>query len=118
MTLIARKNTPRDMPLIAQVTFSESAGFGAMGESEKRNIPVFAPRGMSYRPCEGDNLLLLPVEGAYVCLGVLCAEEEAGEVSIASSGGARIELKNTGEIILNHGVRITKDGHLVEAPGQ
>ena len=114
MNLVKKRETA-DAPLIAQVTFSESAGFGAMGASESRNIQVFSPRGISYVPCEGDNLLLIPVDGAYVCAGVLGSNNmQAGEIMITSSGGAKIELKNSGEIIFNGRVKITKQGQLVQ----
>lgn len=99
---------------IAQVTFSDSAGFGAVGSSEARGIPVFAPRGISYVPCEGDRLLMLPVDGTETCVGCLCAEPglPGGELKLSSAGGAVILLKNNGEIILN-GLRISREGKIL-----
>lgn len=103
------QNRP-ETPVIAQVSYSEGAGFGAVGESEHRQIPVFAPRGICYRPCEGDNLLLIPVDGADVCAGVLSGENlEPGELALSSAGGARILLKKNGDVVIN-GVVISRDG--------
>lgn len=118
MKLITNRGTARDAPMTAQVTFSESSGFGAMSESEKRDIPVFGPRGVIYRPCDGDTLLLIPVDGSYVCVGVQAGGDmEPGEVCFKSSGGARIELKNNGEIILNGGAKVNKSGELITKSG-
>jgi hypothetical protein len=97
---------------VAQVSYSESAGFGALAEAETRGVPVFAPRGMSYRPREGDRLLLLRADGTDVCVGCLAADSlEPGELALASSGGARLHLKNNGEISLN-GLIISPNGSI------
>lgn len=98
---------------VAQVTFSGSGGFGAASSGERRDLPVFAPRGVAYRPCEGDNLLLLPTGGGEACAGVLSAAEglAPGELRLASSGGAVVHLKGNGDIVLN-GVTITKAGEI------
>lgn len=101
---------------VAQVTFSEGGSFGALGATEQRGIPAFGPRGIAYRPCEGDNLLVLRADGAEVCAGVLHQGEDlpAGELRLASSGGAVIHLKNNGDLVLN-GVVITRDGEILRA---
>lgn len=85
---------------VAQVSYSDTSGFGAVGASESRGIPVFAPRGVAYRPCEGDNLLLLPVDGVDMCAGVLADTRELldGELRIASAGGASIHLAKDGVV--------------------
>lgn len=103
---------------VAQVTFSEGDGFGAVSAAEQRGLPVFAPRGIAFRPCEGDNLLLIPAGGANVCAGVLSTAEEleAGELKLCSAGGALIHLKRSGDIVLN-GVTITRAGEIIP-PGE
>jgi len=104
---------------VAQVSFSDSGGFGAVGASEYRGIPVFAPRGISYRPCEGDNLLVLPVDGTDTCAGVLSAPVAlaSGELRLSSSGGAEILLTQSGDVRIN-GVTITKDGEILSPEGR
>jgi hypothetical protein len=98
---------------VAQVSYSGSGGFGALAEAESRGIPVFAPRGISYRPREGDRLLLLRADGSDVCVGCLTTDAlEPGELALTSSGGARVHLKNNGEISLN-GLVISADGNIV-----
>lgn len=101
---------------IAQVNFSENGNFGAVGAMELRGMKVFAPRGIAYRPCEGDRLALLDAGGTDICIGALSSaavELLPGELRLCSAGGACIDLKNNGDIVLN-GLRITKDGRLVE----
>lgn len=103
---------------VAQVTFSEEGSYGALSTSEHRSVPVFGPRGMAYRPCEGDHLLLVKADGADVCAGVLVTAEnlQPGELRLSSSGGASIRLCPSGEIILN-GVTITQDGNIILPEG-
>jgi hypothetical protein len=109
----AGRNQGASQATVAQVSFSGSGGFGALAEAESRGIAVFAPRGISYRPLEGDRLLLLRADGSDVCVGCLATEAlEPGELALASSGGARIHLKNNGEISLN-GLIIPADSNLV-----
>ena len=114
MRILQASPARRAAATVAQVSFSESGDFGAVSSAEQRGIPVFAPRGILYRPCEGDNLLLLSADGADVCAGVLCQSQglAAGELKLSSSGGASIWLKNSGDIVLN-GVTITKDGRIL-----
>jgi hypothetical protein len=98
---------------LAQVSFSDNTGFGAVSQSEARGVPVFAPRGVMYRPCEGDRLLMIQADGAEACAGCLSMpnEIEPGELKLCSSGGAAAIFKNNGEIHLN-GLIITKDGKI------
>ena len=110
------KNPPRQAQgaTVAQVTFSEAGDFGAAGAAEYRGVPVFSPRGVSYRPSEGDNLLLLPVDGADACIGTLAYTDglAAGELRLSSAGGAKIWLKINGDVAIN-GVVITKSGEII-----
>lgn len=98
---------------LAQVSYSGAEEFGATGATEHRGVPLCAPRGIHYRPCEGDTLLLLSAEGATVCAGALAPAQtlEPGELLLLSAGGARIHLKNNGEISLN-GLCISPTGIL------
>jgi hypothetical protein len=87
---------------VAQVTYSDSSGFGALGESEKRSVPVFGPRGLRWAPCEGDQVLLVRENGADICLGVLSHGGLApGELMATTPGGAVLHMKANGEIRLN-----------------
>ena len=99
--------------VIAQVSYADSSGFGVVGASEIRGALTFAPRGLAYMPCVGDNLLLLPVEGADTCVGALTSSAglQPGELHLFSGGGASILLAQNGDIHLN-GVVITKNGEI------
>jgi len=114
------KNSPKLAigATVAAVSFSEASGFGVVGASEYRGTPIFAPKGISYRPSEGDNLLILPVDGTDTCIGTLCSPSglAPGELRLASAGGASLVLNNSGDIVLN-GVTITKSGQIL-SPGE
>lgn len=114
MRLLNQSNREGTAPAVALVSYSDSQSFGAVSSSETRGVPVFAPRGISYRPCEGDRMLILPVDGADTCVGCLCVNTglASGELKLSSAGGATILLKNNGEIILN-GLRISRDGKIL-----
>jgi hypothetical protein len=87
---------------VAQVTYSDSGGFGALGESEIRSTAVFSPRGVQWAPCEGDNVLLMRQNGVNICLGTLTPSGLVpGEVRMTTSGGAVLHLKNNGEVWIN-----------------
>jgi len=105
---------PHESGTIGQVTHSGSGGFGVAGASRISPALVFAPRGISYLPAMGDNVLLLPVEGSDTCLGVLSTSAglNPGELRLTSSGGARITLRSNGEIDLN-GAIITREGRVI-----
>jgi hypothetical protein len=110
------KNAPKEQQgaTVAQVTFSEAGNFGVVGASEYRGIPVFAPKGIAYRPCEGDNLLILPVDGTDVCIGALAYTDglAAGELRLSGPSGASLWLKNNGDVVIN-GLIITKTGQII-----
>lgn len=98
----------------AFVSYSDRQGFGSVAQQEDRDMPIYAPRGISYRPSEGDQLLLIPVEGANMCAGVRTnsAGLSGGELRLVSAGGASIYLKNNGSVLIN-GVEITKTGAVI-----
>lgn len=110
------KNPPRqgENACIAQVSYSDASGFGVVGDSEITGALVFSPRGIAYKPCVGDHLLLTPVTGADACAGALTSTAglAPGELRLSSSGGATIYLRQNGDIVLN-GVVITKDGEII-----
>ena len=102
MRLMTRQGPMRPTFSVAQVTYSDSSGYGALGESEKRHMPVAGPRGMHWVPCEGDSLLLAHENGVDICLGVLAQPVLVpGEICLTTPGGAVLHLKNNGEIRLN-----------------
>ena len=84
-----------------------------MWASEQRDISLFAPRGMRYRPAEGDNLLMISGEGRDVCAGVLSKTGGLlpGEMEICGPAGSYIKFMQSGDIIIN-GLIITKSGEM------
>ena len=115
MRLLTNNRTPPPRPgaFIAQVSYSESGGFGAVHASEQRDIPLFAPRGMRYLPADGDNLLMISGENRDVCAGVLSSATGLlpGELEICGPGGSFLKFRQNGEIVIN-GLTITKNGEM------
>ncbi len=74
--------------------------------------------GVVYLPADGEQVLLLPFEDGYVCVGALCRTEglAAGELVLKSAGGACIRLQNNGEVVINS-LRITPDGEILSEKG-
>lgn len=105
-------------PCAAAVTQSGGGYLSASGEADFRGVPLFQPFGVCGVPCEGSEVLLLPLEGGAVCAGALCPPEAAaglaqGELRLYARGGASIVLKNTGDVVIN-GLTVTKNGTILE----
>jgi len=100
--------------MIGQVSFSGTGGFGVVGASSLRAAPIFAPRGISYMPGVGDNVLLLPIEGRDTCVGTLSSPAglQPGELRLSAAGGATIHLTRNGDVRIN-GLTITRDGRIL-----
>lgn len=108
----------RDAACGAQTGVTEDGGGGvvnAAGAEMFRSVPVFAPYGMCGVPPEGETALFLPLDGGAACVGVLCGGQglAAGEAALYSAGGARLVLKNNGDIVLN-GLTVTRDGQVIQ----
>lgn len=116
MILFERNDQPQ--PQIAEVTGVREGLFSTMGQDSTEGLPLFAPAGVAWLPAEGEQVLLMPFEGAYLCVGALCKPQglAAGELILKSAGGASIRLKNNGEVVINT-LRITPDGQLINGEG-
>lgn len=114
--LYERNDQPQ--PQIAEVTGVREGLLSTMGQDSTEGLPLFAPAGVAYLPAEGEQVLLLPFEGAYLCVGTLCQTQglAAGELRLKSAGGACIRLKNNGEVMIN-ALRVTPDGQLINGEG-
>ena len=68
-----------------------------MGFSEHRGIGIYTPGGYFWRPCIGDEVLVLKDGGI---VGKICEDAGLlpGEVCIRSNGGAEIRLLNDGTV--------------------
>ncbi len=111
---ITNPNAPRPAGAsLAQVSFAEQGQFGAVGELEYRQSPLFAPGGIHWRPVEGQRLLLLPCAGGVVCAGAQSSPEglAPGELCL-TAGGGYIKLCQNGDVCIND-LRITREGQLI-----
>lgn len=98
----------------------QNTGFAATGSAQRENVALYNPAGMVSIPCQGAQILLIPCAGENVCAGVRAEDTQGlqpGEIRLFSAGGARLTLKNSGEIELN-GATVTKDGTLRPAGGK
>lgn len=96
------RQEPESMAAVGQVTLSgDPAAVWLAGE--RRNVPVFAPGGYVWRPCRGEQVLVLKTgeQGEAPCvLGERCQnkwELEEGEV-LLHSGKAVLHLKADGTV--------------------
>lgn len=103
---------------LATITASRAGVVAAQGQDNTEGLPLFAPAGVTCLPAEGEQVLLLPFEDGYVCVGALCRTEglAAGELVLKSAGGACIRLQNNGEVVINS-LHITPDGQLISGKG-
>ncbi len=101
-------------PLQPFVGTAEETGEGisVSGLVRLKNCGAISPYGIYARPCRGDRVGAIPMEGyGYLYLGQVqdLTGLKEGEIRLISKGGAEIRLLENGEISLN-GLMITKDG--------
>lgn len=87
----------------ADVTMVSGGNIVVQNSNEYKNIKIVSPRGIAYMPVQGDKTVVIPVGDENVCVGAIneSTELEAGELMLYSSGGAKIILKNNGEVVIN-----------------
>lgn len=102
-----------------RVTTNENGCISACGAVDEKLTGVYAPYGFVSVPPPGERVLMIPYAQGAVCAGVLCdtAGLQSGEIRLISAGGARIVLKNNGDIDLN-GVLITAEGQIHQRTAQ
>lgn len=86
-----------------EVTGGQNAQVAVQGENEYRELALAAPWGIAYLPPAGARAVILGGGQQSVCAGTIVesGELEPGELLLYSAGGARICLKNSGEVIIN-----------------
>ena len=94
---LSRKKVRKDsIGMTGKVTLNGEK-YAVMEFSEHRNIGVIAPGGYFWKPCIGDEVLVLKDAGIVgentENIGLL-----PGEVCIRSKGGAEIRLLNDGTV--------------------
>ena len=88
---------------------------GKFDRAGERRVQGFCPRrslgDRLYAPGCGAGLLVNSTEGM-VCAGAVVEETalEPGELLLFSQGGARIYLKNSGEVVINGQVFAAEEG--------
>ena len=95
-----------------EVTLSSGENWEASASQSVRNVGCYLPYGYSAKAPVGEEVLLLGASDGTVALGVKSKPDgqKAGEIKISSLGGATIELKNDGSVIINKKVKISSDG--------
>ncbi len=93
---------------------SSGKEINALGVGEYREVPLVAPFGIRWNPPDGESIQLIKnwhMGSNIVAVGTIVDEEiEPGEVEIYSQGGALIQLKNDGNVIINEHFKINADG--------
>lgn len=112
MSRMLSKNNALEKAEKGSVTISSASDFEAGASVNERNISSYAPYGYSYSPEVGAEVILIPSSDGQVALGTKSSAEglESGEIRISSKGGATIELKNDGRVVINQSYVIDKRG--------
>jgi hypothetical protein len=101
---IAGRPGPEARLAVGEVTGGAGADVAAQGESEYRGLRLVSPWGIAFLPPAGARAVMVTAgTGESVCAGTLVPDMgiEPGELMLFSAGGARICLKNTGEVVIN-----------------
>lgn len=113
----ARKRQERQSsynPAEMSTVTSSGKEINALGIGEYREVPLVAPFGIRWNPPSGSSVQLIKnwqSGNAVVAVGTIVDKEiEPGEVEIYSQGGAKIQLKNNGTVIINEHFKINTDG--------
>lgn len=105
-----------DYQYMAETCFVTSSGetVTVNGTAQQRAV-LYLPPGVEALPAAGQRAVIFPCGGDTVCGGVRADTSGLlpGEVRIRSLGGAKLILKQNGEIELN-GVRITREGKILQ----
>ena len=93
---------------VARMTGSSTA----QGSGEYRDFALAAPGGIADMPPDAARAVLVNSTEGMVCAGAVVEETalEPGELLLFSQGGARIYLKNSGEVVINGQVFAAEEG--------
>lgn len=98
---------------VATVVSVERDSINAVAHTQTIGVEVATPYGVKAMPSVGDEVVLVPtVDGKYICVGKVCNNAVANELSLSAPSGAEIVLKADGSISLN-GLVISKEGVLL-----
>ncbi len=108
-------NQPNNTPLTAYVSYTNNNKVSAISDVELKDIPIVSIPGIYYLPNDKSNIIAIPIDEEYVCIGSIidtniCIEQ--GELLLSSKNGAYIKLCNNGDAIIN-GLIINKNGKIV-----
>ncbi|MCR5206856.1 MAG: hypothetical protein K6C14_00075 [Eubacterium sp.] len=97
-----------------EVTLASRNNWEADASKNVRNISCYLPYGFTSIAPVGEEVLILEASDGSVALGVKApvGTLNAGEIKISSSGGACIELKNDGSVIINKTLKIDRQGRI------
>lgn len=100
------------------VTMSTKGCTEAAATMQARNSESYSPYGYSFCAPIGEKVLLVNSSSGAVSAGVKMKSNslQQGEISLESSGGAIITLKNDGTVEIN-GIAIDKDGNITKSDG-
>ena len=94
------------------VSMNKDGRIEAASSVNSRDTAAFSPYGYTAAVPRGEEVLLIPSNDGQVVIGTKSESKalEAGEIKIASLGGASIVLKNDGSVIINGKLTINREG--------
>lgn len=108
-------NQPSSSPLTGYVSQSYSGRVSAISDIEMQDIPIVSIPGIHYLPREKENILAIPVDNEYLCVGSIDDSSpsiQPGELLLKSTGNAFIKLCNNGDVVIN-GLTININGQII-----
>ncbi|MBE6816905.1 MAG: hypothetical protein E7520_04290 [Ruminococcaceae bacterium] len=85
------------------ITISGAERIEAMSSANAQRLGTYTPYGYTSSAPIGEEVIVLPSSDGEIALGTRCKAEQldSGEVMISSLGGAKILLRNNGDVVIN-----------------
>lgn len=98
-----------------KITMNGENGAEAQSSAKSRNLHCYAPYGYCAKLPPGEEVMLIDTALGQAVLGAKAESGalENGEVAICSAGGAKIELKNDGSVVINKRIIIDRNGEVI-----
>lgn len=103
LSRIASKGFANSKAEKSSVTIAGTSEIETLKGANARSLSSYSPYGYTSCVPTGEEVVVVPASDGEVVLGTRCKAStlDGGEVMIASLGGAKIVLKNNGDVVIN-----------------